>query len=66
MRIIADTNLLVRAAVRDDPAQAEKAALELSRPNSVAVPMAALCEFVWVLSRAFKRDRRRSPRRSET
>jgi len=55
MTIIADTNLLVRAAVRDDPAQAVKAELELSRTNSVAVPMAALCEFVWVLSRAFKR-----------
>jgi len=49
MRITADTNLLVRAAVCDDAAQAERAQRILAGAELVAVSTASLCEFTWVL-----------------
>jgi predicted nucleic-acid-binding protein len=51
VRITADTNVLLRAAVRDDPVQARIAADALARAEVVAVPLPVLCEFVWVLRR---------------
>ena len=56
MRITADTNVLVRAAVGDDPVQAAIAGDTLVRAELVAVPLSALCEFVWVLRRGYGRD----------
>jgi predicted nucleic-acid-binding protein len=53
LKITADTNVLVRAAVRDEPAQAKAAAALLNRAELVAVPLACLCEFVWVLRRVY-------------
>lgn len=58
MRIIADTNVLVRAAVADDPQQGELAADVLRDAELVAVTLPTLCEFVWVLARGYKRDAR--------
>jgi predicted nucleic-acid-binding protein len=55
MKITADTNVLLRAAVRDDPQQTKLAANALRTADLVAVPVAALCEFVWVLRRGYKR-----------
>jgi len=55
LKITADTNLLLRVAVRDNRSQYELAEAELAGADFVAVPLAALCEFVWVLSRAYKR-----------
>jgi len=55
VKITADTNLLVRAAVQDDPLQARQAARILQQAELVAVPVAALCEFVWVLRRGYKK-----------
>ncbi|MBI1209576.1 MAG: PIN domain-containing protein [Azospirillum sp.] len=55
MKIIADTNLLVRAAVRDDPAQTALAEHRLLVATLVAVPLPVLCEFVWVLARGYRR-----------
>jgi len=55
VKITADTNLLVRAAVQDDPHQARQAARILQQAELVAVPVAALCEFVWVLRRGYKK-----------
>ena len=49
VRITADTNVLVRAAVRDDPLQARVAADMLARAELIGVPLPVLCEFVWVL-----------------
>lgn len=49
MRIAADTNVLVRAVVRDDPAQARAAAKALKNAELVAVALPCLCEFAWVL-----------------
>ena len=56
MRITADTNVLVRAAVQDDPHQARLAARILEQAELVAVPVPAICEFVWVLRRIYKKS----------
>jgi predicted nucleic-acid-binding protein len=55
MKIVADTNVLLRAAVRDDPEQTRSAAMALRSADLVAVPVSALCEFVWVMRRAYKK-----------
>jgi predicted nucleic-acid-binding protein len=56
MKITADTNLLIRAAVQDDPRQARLAAKVLQSAELVAVPVSVLCEFVWVLRRGYKKS----------
>ena len=56
MKVTADTNVLVRAAVQDDLRQARKAAKILAEADLVAVPVPVLCEFVWVLRRGYKRS----------
>lgn len=56
MKITADTNVLVRAAVQDDPHQARQAANILQKADLVAVPVPVLCEFVWVLRRGYKKS----------
>ena len=55
MRISVDTNLLVRAAVEDEPAQTRLAIESMQKAMLVAVSVEALCEFVWVLRRSYKR-----------
>ncbi|HVM94553.1 MAG TPA: type II toxin-antitoxin system VapC family toxin [Terriglobales bacterium] len=54
MKITVDTNILVRAIVRDDPRQSEIAATTLRQAEILAVGMSCLCEFVWVLRRGYK------------
>ena len=49
MNAAVDTNILVRAIVRDDAAQAVLAAKLLRSANTIAVAVPCLCEFVWVL-----------------
>lgn len=53
MRIIADTNVLLRDALHDDAEQWPLAAKELQQAEVVAVPIGALCEFVWVLRQGY-------------
>lgn len=53
MRITADTNILVRAIVQDDPDQALLAQQELERASTVVLTVPALCELCWVLSRRY-------------
>ncbi|MGB0122116.1 MAG: type II toxin-antitoxin system VapC family toxin [Silvibacterium sp.] len=53
MKITVDTNVLVRAVVRDDKKQAQAAARILKDANLIAVPLPCLCEFVWVLRRVY-------------
>ncbi len=48
MRVAVDTNVLIRAAVRDDPEQAEAAIRLMGRAEMVAIAVPSLCEFVWV------------------
>lgn len=55
MKITADTNVLIRAAVQDDAHQAREAAKVMQAADLVAVPTPVLCEFVWVLRRGYKR-----------
>ena len=53
MKITVDTNILVRAAVQDDPAQAKKAVRLLKQATVIAVPLPVLCEYVWVLKSGY-------------
>lgn len=53
MKFAVDTNVLVRAVMRDDEAQAELAAKLLTEAQLVAVALPCLCEFVWVLLRVY-------------
>ena len=53
MKLVVDTNVLVRAVMRDDLAQAKVAAKVLQTAQLVAVPMPTLCEFVWVLRKVY-------------
>ncbi len=58
MKITADTNVLLRAVVGDDPDQQKVALATLTQANAVAVTLQALCELVWVLSRHYGVARR--------
>ena len=53
MRVAVDTNVLLRAVVRDERAQAEIAAQWLRNSNLLVVALSALCELVWVLRRVY-------------
>lgn len=53
MRITADTNVLVRALVQDDPEQAKAATDLLESAELIAIPVPVLCELVWVLRRVY-------------
>lgn len=53
MRITADTNVLVRAIVADEPKQARLAQSALEKADLIAITPTTLCEFVWVLSRGY-------------
>jgi predicted nucleic-acid-binding protein len=55
VKITADTNILLRSALRDDPRQSRLAAKALEEAELVAIPLPVLCEFVWVLQRGYKR-----------
>jgi predicted nucleic-acid-binding protein len=49
VKIAVDTNVLVRAAVRDDPDQAAAATRAMDRAEILAIAVSSLCEFAWVL-----------------
>ena len=49
MKIAVDTNVLVRAAVRDDPEQTVAATRAMGQAEILAIAVPALCEFAWVL-----------------
>lgn len=53
MKVAVDTNVLVRAVVRDDPAQGSVAAKTLTDAELIAIALPCLCEFVWVLRRVY-------------
>lgn len=59
VKITADTNVLVRAAVAsedlapEDARQAREAVAVLRQAELIAVTIPALCEFVWVLRRVY-------------
>jgi predicted nucleic-acid-binding protein len=54
LKIIADTNLLVRLAIDDDPIQRRVAAGIVREAEAVIVGLHALCEMVWVLRARYR------------
>lgn len=55
LKINADTNLLLRICLNDDPVQHKVAVDLVTNAEAILIPIPALCEFAWVLSRSFKR-----------
>lgn len=55
MRITADANVLIRAIIEDHPAQTATARAALNNAERIAIPIPALCEFVWVLGRVYRK-----------
>ena len=53
MKVIADTNVLVRAVVHDDLKQAKAATKILMDAELIAIALPSLCEFVWVLRKVY-------------
>jgi predicted nucleic-acid-binding protein len=58
MKIVVDTNVLVRAAVQDDPEQALAAKRTLKEAEQAIVGRHALCEFIWVLRHTYRLPKR--------
>lgn len=54
MKITIDTNVLVRAAVRDDLEQFRAATQLLRRETSIIISLPCLCEFAWTLRSVYK------------
>jgi predicted nucleic-acid-binding protein len=54
VKIIADTNVLLRAVLDDDPKQSRAARRALGSAEQVMLSRHVLCEMVWVLSRSYK------------
>lgn len=53
MKVTVDTNVLVRAVVQDEPAQAQRAGAVLLGAALIAVTLPTLCELVWVLRKVY-------------
>ncbi|MBB3564609.1 putative nucleic-acid-binding protein [Rhizobium sp. BK512] len=54
MKIAADTNVLARAVLQDDPQQGKAAAKLLEEATLISVSLPSLCELVWILRRGAK------------
>ena len=54
MKVTPDSNVLIRAIIKDDPQQGEQAEAALSQAELIAITLPALCEFVWVLQKLRK------------
>jgi predicted nucleic-acid-binding protein len=57
MKIIADTNVLLRYILGDDPVQYKAAIKEMESATTVVVSNHALCEMVWVLRTRYEVSR---------
>lgn len=57
MRLAADTNVILRLMVRDDPGQTALAARELERAEAVILPLVTFCEAAWVMERTYRFSR---------
>jgi predicted nucleic-acid-binding protein len=54
MKMIADTNVLVRALLDDDVVQSRASRLALSSADQVVISRHAFCEMVWLLRQRYK------------
>ena len=52
--IIADTNVLLRIIVDNDPKQRPLALAAMASAETVAISLSALCEMVWVMERSYR------------
>jgi predicted nucleic-acid-binding protein len=57
LRLTADTNILLRALLDDDPIQSPQAQRIMQEAELLAISLPVMCEFVWVLARAYHRPR---------
>ena len=57
MKIVADTNVLLRVIVGDDARQSHAALKVMEQADLVAVSLHALCELAWVLHRRYEVSR---------
>jgi predicted nucleic-acid-binding protein len=53
MKMIADTNVLLRYVLADDPVQYKLALEIMERAEAIAVTNVALCELAWVLRSSY-------------
>jgi predicted nucleic-acid-binding protein len=56
VKITADTNMLLRAILEDDAAQAAEAQTLIGQAELIAVPVVVFCEMVWTMRRLYKRS----------
>jgi predicted nucleic-acid-binding protein len=56
MKIIADTNLLLRAILEDDPQHGAEAQKLIGSATLVAIPVPVFCEMAWTMRRLYKRS----------
>ena len=57
MKILADTNVLLRAVMADDEPQSKLAIETLESAETVSVSVQSLCEFAWVLDQRYSAAR---------
>ena len=57
MRLVADTNVLVRLFVDDDPVQTDIAIEALASAEIIAISIQAFCELAWVLGSSYDTPR---------
>jgi predicted nucleic-acid-binding protein len=55
MKIAADTNILLRDVLQDDPAQSRLARKALGSAELVVISTPVFCEFAWVLRRVYRK-----------
>jgi predicted nucleic-acid-binding protein len=55
VKIAADTNILLRDVLQDDPVQSPLAKKTLQSAEFIAISVTVLCEFVWVLRQLYKK-----------
>jgi predicted nucleic-acid-binding protein len=57
VKVALDTNILLRLFLGDHPDQQKAALAVVKEAELVSIPIHALCEFVWVLMRGYKKSR---------
>jgi len=56
MKIAADTNVLLRDVLQDDPIQSRLAGSALANADLVVISTPVFCEFVWVLRHLYRKS----------
>jgi len=58
MKIVVDTNVLVRVFANDDEGQNQAANAAMDSADGVVLTLPMLCELAWVLSRGYRTSRK--------